>query len=297
VDFPPIVYATPRHLPDAGSLAGRVVVLDLAFSAAGMGTPFEEVTGPFLAGLGDRLAAWVDHHDHELHARYAADPRFHLATKAQHGGCPEMVTPAIIAETGPIDTIVTHVDLDGLYAAAKWILGGREPYPGADADARAVDTRAASPGPVAALIDRALRARFRDPALKQRIVRYLCGGLTDAEHRAVIAEAAAEFETMRAETERLAARFERRGRVAYVDARRAKGPFDKTDLLLHGQGLAEVAMVRHSGMVTIAAAFGSGVDFLKLFALEGGMPTRVSLPDARLEEVLAKLNGDPLRSR
>ena len=294
MELPRLVYATPRHLPDAATLPGRVVVLDLAFAAAGMGTPFEEVTGPFLAALGDRLAAWVDHHDHELQSRYAADPRFHLATKAEHGGCPEMVTPAIVAETGPIDTIVTHVDLDGLYAAAKWILGGREPYPGADADARAVDTREASPGPLADLIDRALRARFRDVALKQRIVRYLCGGLQDAEHRAVIEEAAGEFEWMRAETERLAGRFERRGRVAYVDARRAKGPFDKTDLLLAGQARAEVAMVRHSGMITIAAAFGSGLDFLKLFALEGGMPTRVSLPEARLEEALAKINGDTL---
>ncbi|HEY3356199.1 MAG TPA: hypothetical protein VGQ83_23305 [Polyangia bacterium] len=288
---PNIVYATPRHLPDPQSLDGRVVVLDLAFAAAGMGTPFDEVTGPFIDGLGTRLAAWVDHHDHELQARFAQDRRFHLATKAQHGACPEMVTPAVVAETGPVDTIVTHVDLDGLYAAAKWILGGREPYPGADVDARAVDTREAAPGPVGALLDRALRARFRDTTLKHRIVHYLCSGLRDETHLDSITEAAAEFDKMDAETERLAARYERRGRVAYVDARKAKGPFDKTDLLLKGQHLAEVAMVRHSGMITVAAAFGSGVDFLKLFALEGGMPTRVSLPDSRLDEALAKINA------
>ena len=290
VDLPVIVYATPRTLPPPASLSGRVVVLDLAFAAAGMGTPFDEVTLPFIEGLGDRLAAWVDHHDHELQERYAADPRFHLATKAEHGACPEMVTLELVAETGPIDTIVTHLDLDGLYAAAKWILGGREPYPGADADARAVDTRESRPGPVGALLDQAVRARFRDTPLKHRIVRYLVGGLRDDEHRAVIEEAAAEFQLVRAETERLASRYERRGRVAYVDARRAKGPFDKTDLLLHGQTLAEVAMVRHSGMITVAAAFGSGLDFLRLFGLEGGMPTRVSLPESRLDEALAKIN-------
>jgi hypothetical protein len=291
VDFPVVVYSTPRTLPPAASVPGRVVVLDLAFAAAGMGTPFEEVTLPFIEGLGDRLAAWVDHHDHELQERYAVDPRFHLATKAEHGACPEMITPALGAETGPIDSIVTHLDLDGLYAAAKWILGGHEPYPGADADARAVDTRESQPGPVGALLDQAVRGRFRDTPLKNRIVRYLVGGLRDGEHRAVIEEAAAEFALVRGETERLASRYERRGRVAYVDARRAKGPFDKTDLLLHGQTLAEVAMVRHSGMITVAAAFGSGLDFVRLFGLEGGMPTRVSLPESRLDEALAKING------
>jgi hypothetical protein len=291
VELPYLVFTTPRTLPKPDSLRGRVVVLDLAFAAAGMGTPFEEVTQPFIEGLGDRLAAWVDHHDHELRARFAQDPRFHLATKAEHGACPEMVTPELVAATGPIDTIVTHVDLDGLYAAAKWILGGREPYPGADADARAVDTREARPGPVGELIDHALRARFRDTALKHRMVHYLCEGLESTAHREVIEEAAGEFAEMDAETRRLAARFERRGRAVYVDARRARGRFDKTELLLKGQELAEVAVVQHSGAITLAAAFGSGIDFLKLFALEGGMPTRVSLPESRLDEVLEKINA------
>ena len=112
MDLPNLVYTTPRTLPDAATVPGRVVVLDLAFAAAGMGTPFEEVTLPFIEGLGSRLAAWVDHHDHELQERYAADPRFHLATKAEHGACPEMITPEMVAEAGPIDTIVTHLDLD-----------------------------------------------------------------------------------------------------------------------------------------------------------------------------------------
>ena len=145
---PRLVFSTPRSLPDAKGLPGRVVVLDIAFAAEGLGTPFEEVTGRFLDELGSRLACWVDHHDHELHGRFASDPRFVLATKAQHGACPEMVTPDLVARTGPIDCIVCHMDLDGLYAAAKWILGGREPYPGADDDARAVDTRIGQPGPI-----------------------------------------------------------------------------------------------------------------------------------------------------
>lgn len=292
-ELPNLVFTTPRTLPDARSLAGRVVVLDIAFAAAGLGTPFEAVTGKFLEELGDRLAAWIDHHDHELHPRFADDPRFVLATKAEHGACPEMVTEELVARIGPVDTIVAHMDLDGLYAAAKWILGGREPYPGADDDARCVDTRIGTPSPTARLIDHALRARFRDTPLKHRVVRWLVGGLRDKEHRAVIAEAAAEFERSAAETHRLAARYKLRGRVAYVDARASRGPYDKTELLLAGQEKAPVAMVQDSGMITIAAAYDSGWDFVSLLALGGGMPTRVSVAEGRLEETLTKINAAP----
>lgn len=295
--LPRVVFTTPRTLPPAATLEGRVVVLDVAFAAEGLGTPFEEVTGPFLDELGDRLAAWVDHHDHELQGRFAADPRFVLATKAEHGACPEMITPELVARTGPVDTILTHLDLDGVYAAAKWILGGREPYPGADEDARKVDTRLGEPGATARMIDLALRARFRDEALKHRVLRWLIGGLKDREHRAVIAEAAEEFERTLAETERLTQKYKVRGRVAYVDARPAKGPYDKTELLLAGQAKAPVAIVHDSGMVTVAAAFDSGWDFVALLALGGGMPTRVSLPEARLRETIDAINAAPPPSR
>ena len=131
--FPQLVFASPRMLPRADKLQGRVVVLDVAFAATiGTSISFDLVTKPFLDALGERLAAWVDHHDHEKHVAFAHDPRFVLATKAEHGACPEMVTPELVRQTGPIDCICTHVDLDGLYAAAKWIIGGEEPYPGAD---------------------------------------------------------------------------------------------------------------------------------------------------------------------
>jgi hypothetical protein len=202
--LPNLAFSTPRSLPDARSLAGRVVVLDIAFAAAGLGTPFEAVTGKFLEQLGDRLAAWIDHHDHEFHERFKGDPRFVLATKAEHGACPEMITPELVHRIGPIDTIVAHMDLDGIYAAAKWILGGHEPYPGADLDARKVDTRIGVPSSAALLIDQALRARWRDEPLKHRVIRWLVGGLRDKEHRAVIAEAAEQFGRSAAETERLA---------------------------------------------------------------------------------------------
>jgi hypothetical protein len=262
-------FLTPRKLPSAETLQGRVVVLDIAFAAEGGGSSFAGVTIPFINGLGSRLAAWVDHHDHERHVDFVRDPRFLLATKAQHGGCPEMITPAFVASVGPVDTVAMHVDLDGLYAGSKWVLGGIEPYDGADADARAVDTRRGEPGPIATRIDRALRARFRDENLKYRVAARLIDPLLD-------------------QARKIAERYEIEGDVAYVDVR-SPVPYDKTELLLLGQQRAMVAVVRDSGSLSIAADFESGLDLVKLFDMGGGMPTRVSVSENRLEEVLQKL--------
>jgi hypothetical protein len=292
--MPQLMFASPRALPRADRLHGRVVVLDVAFAATiGSTVSFDLVTRPFLEALGDRLAAWIDHHDHEKHAAFAGDPRFVLATKAQHGACPEMVTPELVRQTGPIDCICSHVDLDGLYAAAKWVLGGIEPYPGADDDARAVDTRVGAPRPIAVRIDRALRARFRDDQLKRAVVQFLVGGLQPGVHDDVIDEAAAEFDRRDQVTRELAQRFTIRGRVAVVDTAGSAGAFDKTDLLLAGQARAPVSIVRDSGMLTIAAAFDSGWDFVELFGIGGGMPTRVTIPEQRLDDVIGRINAAP----
>ncbi|HTA18865.1 MAG TPA: hypothetical protein VK989_06210, partial [Polyangia bacterium] len=166
--LPRFAYLTPRTLPPADKLQGRVAVLDVAFASEGGGSSFVKTTLPFINGLGARLAAWVDHHDHDRHVDYRDDPRFVLCTKAEHGACPEIITPEIVHAAGPVDTVAVHLDLDGIYSGAKWVLGGVEPYEGADADARAVDTRRGKPGPIATRIDRALRARFRDETLKHR---------------------------------------------------------------------------------------------------------------------------------
>ena len=286
---PHLVFASPRGLPKPASLVGRVAVLDVAFAATSGGVSYEATTKPFIDELGARLAAWVDHHDHDRHADYKDDPRFALATKQEHGACPEMVTPDVVRRAGPVDTIVAHLDLDGLYAAAKWILGGVEPYPGADADARCVDTRTGRPTDRALWIDRALRARFRDSELKRSVVQWLVTGMPEGPHHQVIDEAAREFDERDHGTKRLAARFERRGPAVYVDARRERARYDKTDLLLAGQALADIAVVHDSGMVTIAARYESGWDFVRLFGLGGGMPTRVTIPEAQLDDALSAI--------
>ena len=282
-------------------MRGRVVVLDVAFASEASGGGFEKLTKPFIDGLGARLAAWVDHHDHKLHEQYKKDPRFVLATKAEHGACPEMVTPAVVERIGPVDTIVCHTDFDGLCSAAKWLRGGVEPYPGADDDARAIDTRTAVAGPVGQRFDRALRARPRDTALFGLVVRHLAGGLADASLWAPVDRAASELAPIEEAARQIAARFlvvdvRPSGGVpsglrslAFVDATAHHGTYDKTLLLLLGQERAALAMVLDRDNVTLAARYGSGVNFLELLGLSGGMPTLVSVPKKRLREALDRL--------
>jgi len=294
---PAIVFSTPRRLPKPASLAGRVVVLDIAFAADGTGSGFAKVTGVFIAGLGARLAAWIDHHDHQRHADFENDSRFVLRKKSEHGACPELVTPERVKNAGPVDTIVCHDDFDGLCAAAKWLRGGVEPYAGADVDARAIDTRTGTVGALGTSLDRALRARPRDHELRATIVRFLADGAHDTTTRAHIESVAAEFVENERNAQALAAHYRVAGRAAVVDATgfaERQGPYDKTFALLLGQNLAPVAVVYDASTVTLAAPFDSGENLLELLGIAGGMPTRVSVPRARLPEVLRLLGAQSL---
>jgi hypothetical protein len=290
-----LAFTTPRKLPKPHELRGRIVVLDVAFASEASGGGFDKITRPFIDALGPRLAAWVDHHDSDQHARYAGDPRFVLATKAEHGACPEMVTPELVERIGKVDTIVCHTDFDGLASAAKWLRGGLEPYPGADEDAWAIDTRLARPGPLGDRFDRALRARPQDHALFGVIVRHLTSGLSDPSLFQIVDEAARELSAIETETRKIAERYVRvPPGVAIVEvpapgAPERKGRIDKTQLLLIGQEREAVSIVVDRDTVTVAARFDSGLNFLKLLGLSGGMPTRVSVPRSRMHELFEKL--------
>ena len=278
-----------------------MVVLDVAFASEASGSGFEKITKPLIDGLGSRLIAWVDHHDHMKHADYAADPRFVLATKAQHGACPEMVTPELVARVGQPDTIVCHGDLDGLYSAAKWMREGVEPYEGADDDARAVDTRIGTPSAIAQRLDRALRARYRDHALFGLVVRHLATGLRDASLWQPIDEAARELDALEKETRKLAEHYivlplsgvAGPRTAAFVDAGAAQGRYDKTLLLLMGQERADIAVLVDRDTMTLAAPFDSGHSFLALLGLSGGMPTLVSIHKDRLADAMTALGAAP----
>src|SRR5438105_11270224 len=127
----------PGKLP-APPAQGRVAVVDVAFAG---GDNFEKSTVPFLDALGDRLAIWIDHHEHPVGwARFRDDPRFVLVPNRIAHACPELVTPETVRQAAPVDVIVAHADFDGLLSAVKFLRGGHSPWPEADEDARAADS-------------------------------------------------------------------------------------------------------------------------------------------------------------
>lgn len=285
-----VLLATPRRLPRPRDLAGRVVVLDVAFAAEAGGSSFERSTLPFIEALGERLVAWVDHHDSHHHVRFAGDPRFILATKAEHGACPEMISRELVQRVPAPDTIVCHRDFDGLASAAKWLRGGDEPYPGCDEDARAIDTCTTEPSAVGRRLERALRARPRDDALAAQVLAVLLAGGSDAAAWSPIDAAGAELGPLEQRARALAEGYRAVGpELVLVDVTGQPDAYDKTLLLLMGQRRARTAAVVDGDTVTFAAAFDSGVDLVATFGLSGGMPTRVSLRRARLGEALRAL--------
>ena len=85
--------------------------------------------------------------------------------------------------------------------------------------------------------------------------------------------------------------FEVEGGVAVLRVPGGAEPFDKTELLLEGQRLAPVSVVLDRGNATIAAAFDSGLDFVELLDLGGGMPTRVNIPAKHLPRALETIRA------
>jgi hypothetical protein len=309
---PEVCFATPRKLPRAASLKGRVVVLDVAFASEGSGSGFDKVTKPLIVGLGERLRAWVDHHDHLRHADYASDDRFLLRKKSEHGACPELVTEALVQKVGPIETIVCHTDFDGLASAAKWLRGGKEPYPGCDDDARAIDTRIGTPSAIANRLDRAIRACGGDFGILGLIVRHLSTGLADAALWGPIDAVAAKLDEIEKNTREIARGYEvlqltppfetssgkKFTSLAYLNLieqpselglEKARKRYDKTMLLLIGQDKANMAVMLDRDTLTLAAPFDSGANFLELCGLTGGMPTLVSLQAPKWPEIAKKL--------
>jgi hypothetical protein len=255
----------PGKLPPPPA-RGRVAVVDVAFAG---GENFEKSTLPFLDALGDRLAIWIDHHEHPVGwARFRDDPRFVLVPNRIAHACPELVTPEVVRQAGHVDVIVAHADLDGLLSAVKFLRGGAPPWPEADEDARAAD----SPGRGHAISSRA--ARLSDAldhaaaelhtaqreSLRQEIVRALASGETPPALQRRIDDLAREHREALAPVEALAAkaREEARG-VLVVRVPKALARPVKKALLSRLEERAPVGVVIEGRAVT-AATFRDGLD-------------------------------------
>lgn len=281
----PIVWVThPRHMPKAPK--GRVVVVDVAFAAA---RQYKSKTLPFIEALGPRLVRWIDHHEHkEGWAPFLDDPRFILVPNRVAHACPELITPAVIeqasADVGAADVVVAHCDFDGLVAAVKWRVGGTEVWPGADEDARAVD----SPGRGHALTSRGERlALAMDEATatygreqRKDLMTRVADACTRGEEDLGLAE---ELDTLSSragnaeeEAERVAeARGELEAPGVYVV--RVDHPPDnrmRRNLLLAAERRARIGAIyepdKEGGHWLIAATFDEAVDLEQVEGFEGG---------------------------
>lgn len=266
----------PREMPPAPE--GRAAVVDVAFAS---GEAFETSTVPFLAALGDRLAVWIDHHEHPVGwARVRGDPRFLLVPNREAHACPQLVTPEVVRAAGKVDVVVAHADFDGLLSAVKFLRQGEAPWPQADEDARAAD----SPGRGHAMSDRArllvdalseaqanLRSKARED-LRQAIVAALVQSPDSlpipleeqleelqADHRRTVAPALA-----------LAARArEEAGGVWVVRVDKPLARSLKKELLSLLEERGAVGVVVEGKAIT-AATFRTDLDLAQVEALGGG---------------------------
>ena len=275
---PVVFFATPFRLPEPSELGEAVVVLDLAFCANGPQRSYEQVTFPFIETLGPRLKLWIDHHDHERNADWVNDPRFVLVSREQHPACPELVTPERVLEAGPIDTIVCHHDFDGIASAARFLLGGADPYPGCEVDARAIDSRVGTASARAERFAGALAVRH-DDALRRLVLSALVRGRESEEQAKQIDRA---YESYRQRSQRardLVIQSETIGSILLIDHRGEKQKVDRTVALLEGQKRAPIALfLGGDGRMTLACDATLDLDLCALFDTGGGMKNRITIP-------------------
>ena len=282
-----VFFAAPFRLPSPTDLGQSVVVLDIGFCATQGDRSYESITKPFIDGLGDRLKLWVDHHSHDRHLDFIDDPRFILVSRTQYPGCPELVTKARVIQAGFVDTIVCHSDFDGIASAAKFLLGGVEPYPGCDADARAIDSRIGTASARALRLASALAIRHDEPMLRMVLSSLLRPSEPSAVQRA-IDDAAQKYSDRLARTHEAVNHGERIGVAWLVDARKCKRHIDRTQALLLAQERSVYGIfIGQDGRVSIATKMDTEIDLTAVFSMHGGMRNRVTLPLKRLAEVLS----------
>jgi hypothetical protein len=286
-----VIFATPFRLPKTSDLGQSVVVLDVAFCATGAKRSYEEITLPFIQTLGDRLKLWIDHHDHERNADWVNDHRFVLVSRLDHPACPELVTPERVQAAGRVDTIICHHDFDGIASAARFLRGGIDPYPGCEADARAIDSRVGQASERALRLAGALAVRH-DDVLRRLVLGSLVNGRESSEQAKQIDRAFQSYKQRSHRAKMLAAKGERIGALLVLDHRGNKEKVDRTVALLEGQKRAPIALfLGDDGRLTLACDADLNLDFCEVFQTGGGMKNRVTLSMDRLDEVIRKLHS------
>lgn len=257
-------------------------MLDVAFAAGGQ---WKSKTKVFLDALGPRLVRFVDHHEHkEAWRHYRDDPRFLLVPNKIAHACPELVTPEVVRAAGQVDHIIAHADFDGAIAAVKWLRGGQEPWPGADEDARAVDspgrghTLSAEGTRIALAMDEASARYERDQQLDfmTRVTTAIAERSFDPALDDEIELLGRAAQTAEAEARVLADRCGSLEAPGVFVVRLDHKPDNRTrrNLLMHAEEKARVGAIHEpdpmGGAWIIAATFDEELDLEKVPGFEGG---------------------------
>ena len=304
---PPRVYPIVRFVSGSEICvpqeAFHVVILDIPFAIpmlpAGIplsGTParryytdvFRSTTLATIEALGERLALWVDHHDHKEWKAFRDNPRFRLVSSSCAAACATLVTQDLFRDNRIecVDCIMCHGDLDGLICAARFILRGNLPYPEALEDAVAADTRKGKLSRVGLLIERAIKAR-PDDATRRSALRWLLE--RDGKSLRAIKDAEAQFPKQVLVSRRI----QEVGGCRILDARNITSRFDMTTTLCDLQKDDRIGIVIHrqrqAERIWIAGC-RKGMDLPRLLDLPGGTRSRVCLDADHLEEAVSRIN-------
>ncbi len=288
----------PDRLPP---LAGdRIVILDVAFASR---DGFVRATEPFLREAGDRIALWLDHHDHPQWPAMKGDPRFVLVPRRDARACPQLITSALVQRIGPVDGIIAHADFDGCMAAAKYLRGGHDPYSGSDEDARFAD----APGKGFSCTARGLgylnavewlRHRGDSAALMaflSELLEVLVNGVETPDFATKCAALGSELaEHRKALAPHLGRAARPHSEILFLRCDGLSGP-DKKFVLRELEERARVAVVFEGGYTTAATFDDERLDLAAMAGMDGGAgyAWKQEPPEAILASLSAALNHLP----
>lgn len=241
-----IYFAQPFALPPTPMIGSSpIIVVDIAPNNRDI-----NMTRDFIAGLGDRLLGWYDHHQGWDQMGVENNPRFHIdatapACAAMFGGTNQMVLDAIAA-----DTRKGEMSAEGQY------------------------------------IEAALKANLSN-ITRRAAFSWLYRG--DRESYEDMTGAAAKYPAVLETTKSLVSKYEIQGSVALVDARESIHEYEPTVLLSSGRKLARFAVVLTVEEGLVVTTDDESVNLVNMFGLHSGAPFRITLPIERLGEVMEKL--------
>ena len=242
----------------------KVYVVDIAINNRD-----PTMTEKFIADLGPRLARWYDHHE---------------------GWSEHVVMGGVDMNRDVSDMKYYDFIINTKVKACAVLLS--EYFDRRVTDAIVADTRIGELSPTGQLIERAIKSDMSNDTIRMWAVKLLMG---DEDFRQSLEAAEQAYQLVETETDRLSQHYEVKGNVACVDATESNHAYDLTQFLLAGQELATFAVVKTVNPVTneemVTVATNSKTNLVILFGLPSGAPFRVSLPVARLEEVLRKLEA------